>query len=207
MTHEEWIIERSGKVTASIFGAVLRAQNRTTLTAIARKILDAKPEDFDRGGSTDARGWGKAYEDEARSMYALVTGSDIEPPPIFFLDPHDPLVGCSPDGWDKTSGHGIEIKCPTNPAVLARARYVRTPGPIFELRPDWEAQVQGSMLVTDARRWTLILYDPVASVGDRVVGRLNHWTIERNERLCARLRKKIDMTTAILAKLAKETHP
>ena len=68
--------------------------------------------------------------------------------------------GCSPDGLiDGLLSQGIEIKCPDSDTHL---QYMEVKGAasLKEINSAYFWQVQGSMMVTGAKRWLFASYDP-----------------------------------------------
>src|SRR6185312_3853007 len=91
---------------------------------------------------------GQIREKEAIPWYEFETGRSIKV--VGFVTNDAGKVGCSPDGLFD-DGTGIEIKCPECPTHV---RYLLD----GELPDDYRAQVQGSMFVTGAARWTFLSY-------------------------------------------------
>lgn len=143
---EAWYACRSGIVTASEFSTVLAkgrgggesvTRRKYMLTLAGERIAGPSPFERYTNGSMDR---GHAYEGEARDLYALVTGNEVER--AGFLRRGD--VGCSPDGLIgndgmqeiKTKLYHLHIECLLSDAVPS----------------DHIAQCQGSLWVS-GREW------------------------------------------------------
>lgn len=110
---EEWYAARAGIPTASEFSTVLAKGRGGGESVTRRKYLYtlageriAGPSPFDRytNGHMDR---GHAYEDEARDLYSLITGNEIQR--VGFMRRGD--VGYSPDGLIGEDGlHEIKTK-------------------------------------------------------------------------------------------------
>jgi hypothetical protein len=96
---------------------------------------------------------------------------------VGFVLADDGTVGCSPDGMFDDSNEGAEIKCP---ALHTQVKYLLA----GELPAEYMPQVQASMLVTGAERWTFLSYCP--KLPALVL------TIERNEAVLETMQKALD---------------
>jgi len=92
---------------------------------------------------------GTELEPDARAFFGLYTDLDVEE--VGFVLEDDGRFGCSPDGL--IEGSGLEIKCPMAKTHIKYLDENRCP-------PEYYAQVQGCMLVTDRQEWKFMSYHP-----------------------------------------------
>lgn len=98
--------------------------------------------------------WGVEHEDTARSVFEFMHDKKVIETPFIFGD-EELRYGCSPDGLvDKNSG--LEIKCPYDNAVFLKFKLLGIDG----IKPEYMAQVQFSMWVTNRESWHFVNYDP-----------------------------------------------
>ena len=151
---EEWYAARSGIVTASEFSTVLAkgrgggesvTRRKYMLTLAGERI--AGPSPFDRF-SNAAMERGHAYEEEARDMYSLITGNDVER--VGFMRRGD--VGYSPDGLIGENGLQ-EIKTKIYPLHLECLLSDAVPS-------EHVAQVQGGLWVSGREWLDFVSYSP-----------------------------------------------
>lgn len=151
----EWFAARMGIPTASEFACVMRTKGRgengeskeraSYLRKLAGEILTGEPmptytnSDMERG---------KLQEDEARDLYALMTG--VDPERVGFI--RNGAAGCSPDSLIGKNG-GLEIKC-----ALAHVQIERLEKD--ELPPEHKAQVQGNIWLAERDWWDFASYSP-----------------------------------------------
>ena len=147
---EEWLQIRIGKFTASEFHTLMgNSQTKKTilLKKAAERITGVK-SDGDSFSSlhTDR---GKELEQSARMAYEFDSGVDVEE--IGFVELSE-TVGCSPDGVIGGEG-GVEIKCKDNHTHLYAVmnNYIE---------PAHRTQCQFNMMVTEAKWWDYVLYNP-----------------------------------------------
>jgi hypothetical protein len=152
--HQAWRLARAGKVTASNFRRVMEAKTPRALRTLAREIADdlaavRRQELTSKLDGVAAIMWGKEHEAEARALYTLESGNDVEDGGFHVWSGH-PLVGASPDGLTGADGL-IEIKCPFSREQ--HHTYGNGPGNAL-----W--QVQGQLLCT-GRQWAdFVSFDP-----------------------------------------------
>lgn len=121
---EEWFSERAGKVTASKVADVM-AKTKTGYSAsranymaqlITERLTGLPADNFQNA----AMQWGIETEPQARAMYSLETGLDVEE--VGFV--HHPTIamsGASPDGLVGSVGL-VEIKCPNSATHITTLR-------------------------------------------------------------------------------------
>lgn len=194
---EEWLQQRSGKITASRFCDVMAKSKRDGKPLKAREdyalekaveIITGKPIITP---STVAMQHGTDTEPHARAEYEVVQGCIVTEAP-FILKPGLDYIGASADGFVGEPGL-IEIKCPLNPAV-----HLKT---LMHGMPEQHmAQVQGQMWVTD-RQWC----DFVSFHADYPEEyRLYIERIPRNDKYIALLEAEcVDMWQEVQAMIAK----
>ena len=142
----EWLKARAGIPTSSNFDKIIttagkpsKQREKYLFTLVAEKITGVKEETYQN--SIMRRG--VELEDEARNMYSLITGNEVEQVGICYSD-EKKLWASSPDGLIGEDGL-VEIKVP-----LAYTHI----GYLFanELPSDYVQQLQGQLLVT-GRKW------------------------------------------------------
>lgn len=149
---DEWLVQRRGRVTASLVGAILGVAPYMTreqaLRAMVRDTLGA-PREFTGNVATE---WGVYNEEGAIFEYEMVeTGRKVKKSGFI---PYEDWAGCSPDGLIGDKG-GLEVKCPYG---------IRNdPHPVFkslEEQPHYYAQVQFSLFVTGREWWDFFQWTP-----------------------------------------------
>lgn len=145
----DWLILRSGKVTASEMDALISPlgeprKGEGVKTYMIQKLCEA----WIGGPLPSLQGvfdmeQGKILEDFARPAFTLETGLAVTK--CGFVTGHDERLGCSPDGMVGERA-GLELKCPAMPNHV---RYLLD----GKLPKDYVAQVQGSMYVTGLNEW------------------------------------------------------
>lgn len=139
----EWFKARTGRITASLVGALLDCapymSKDSAFRSLVRSMHDM-PNEFEGNIATE---YGNANEALARSAYEMQTGNTVEA--VGFV-PFAEWAGASPDGL--LAGDGLlEIKCPfgkrkDNPPEFAS----------IEDQPHYYAQVQFQIFCT-MREW------------------------------------------------------
>jgi putative phage-type endonuclease len=140
---EAWFLERSGRLTASQFGAALGLSPYLSRQELWRQ-LTGRAEPFTGNPATD---WGQAHEADAVHAFEVATGLLVEPAPFV---PYEQWSGCSPDGWILDGGkRGI---------LEAKAPYSQR---IYEDIPEYyRAQVIGQLGITKADFAAFICWTP-----------------------------------------------
>lgn len=149
----EWWQARMGIPTASEFHTVMAkgkeggdsVTRSKYLRQLAGEILTEEPAP--EGYSNGFMERGKLLEDEARSLYAFVR--DVEPQRIGFV--RNGRQGASPDSL--LDGGGLEIKTAIPAVHIDRLQRSRLP-------PEYVAQVQGTLWVTEREWWDFMSYCP-----------------------------------------------
>lgn len=173
---EEWFDARAGRLTASMFRAVLAKPG----TALREGYMEQVVADLQGAPrfETEDKPWflhGKLYEPEALSYYAFVKGVDVKQVGLI-VHPEHPFIGASPDGLIASEG-GVEIKCSKS---WREHQKVVAGGMPSVHRP----QVQGNMWVTGRQWWDFINYYRSPDTGARAI---SIWRVERDEEYMRRL--------------------
>ncbi len=119
---EEWKAIRLGKVTASKMKDVMSngrggKPSKTSETYMMDLIAERLTGESKLFFENDAMKWGTATEPQARAMFELQEGLEVEE--VAFIE-YDDFVGMSPDGLIGDDGL-IEIKCPNTSTQIKRA--------------------------------------------------------------------------------------
>lgn len=151
----EWFQARLGIPTASNFAIVMRAKGKGAdgssvqrleyINKLAGEIVTGEPMETYSNAHMER---GKAWEDDARTMYAFMR--DTEPRQVGFI--RNGPKGASPDSLIGDDG-GLEIKTALAHIQIARLRTGTLP-------PEHKAQVQGNIWVADRMWWDFCSYSP-----------------------------------------------
>lgn len=145
----EWFRARMGIPTASAFGDVLAKgegkTRRAYMLKLAGEILTGAPMETIVTAHMER---GRMMEDEARDLYTLQTGAEVNR--IGFI--RNGRAGCSPDSLIDFDG-GLEIKTKL-PHLLIEAILKD------EFPTEHRAQVQGTLWLTEREWWDLAIYWP-----------------------------------------------
>lgn len=147
----EWHEHRKGYLTASMFGAWLTKDDKTStkarMTAAAQVLADAAgypdPPVFE---NADIRR-GIEMEPVALQEFQKLTKLTVDT--IGFAKSRHGLFGCSPDGLILETASGVEVKCPRASKLLEWLQAGTLPD-------TYRDQVHGSMAVTGAKSWHFV---------------------------------------------------
>ncbi len=150
---DEWLAVKAGVASASSFDRLVTASMKPSSQAddylyelVAEYITGEKK--FIRPSYWMERGTN--MEPQARAMYELITGNNVEQVGFVFRD-RTKLVGCSPDGL--VGSKGLEMKCP---APINHISYL-----LQDICPkQYLPQVQGSMWNTGLHEWDFMSFHP-----------------------------------------------
>ena len=150
----EWFAARMGIPTASEFATVMakgkdggRSVTRDRyMRQLAGEVLTEEPAP--EGYSNGFMERGKLLEEDARSLFAFM--HDVEPELIGFI--RNGRKGASPDSLIGTDA-GLEIKTAIPAVQIERLQQNRIP-------PEFVAQVQGSLWVSERDHWHFLSYCP-----------------------------------------------
>lgn len=151
----EWLKLHLGRPTASEFDSFMttRFEHRNSdgaLTYLYKKLAEKLTSAPLPSFNSRATEHGQIFEEEARDLFSLTTGLDVEQ--VGFVTADDGRCGCSPDGLiDEDSG--LEIKCPNAETHLRYLDSKKVPN-------DYLAQVHGSIYVTGRKSWRFMSYFP-----------------------------------------------
>lgn len=155
---EEWLKLRSGIPTASCFDKLITSAGEPSKSlcgyaiTLAGELYAGKPLESFEGNAYTERG--KALEDEARKMYAFLSGTS--PEIIGFVTDDAATYGCSPDSI--IDGDGLlEIKCLKAENHIKALLYYRKNG---KCPPDYVQQTQGQIFVCERDWCDLFFYHP-----------------------------------------------
>jgi len=154
----DWLILRSGKITASNADALVTATGKvSTGDGVKTFLMKVLAEAWIGGPLPALQGifdmeQGKMLEESAKPAFTLHTGIAIEN--VAFVEADDGRAGCSPDAGildgEKLVG-AVEIKCPR---METHIRYLLD----GTLPKDYVQQVQFSMFVTGLSKWHFFSY-------------------------------------------------
>lgn len=154
---DAWLALRAGIPTASAFSKLITSTGTPSKSMpayaqeLAGELYAGKPLNLWEGNGYTERG--HELEDEARSSYELLTGSEVEQ--AGFVTNDIETYGCSPDGLVGDDGL-LEIKCLPKKHIsmlLYWNKHAKCP-------PDFIQQVQGQMFITERNWCDLYFYQP-----------------------------------------------
>lgn len=151
---EAWHSMRLGKVTASRMSDVIskgrgNAPSKTSETYMIELITEIITGSAKPFFENDAMRWGTETEDQARAMYELNSGNEVEE--VAFIE-YNEYIGVSPDGLIGDDGL-LEIKCPTSTTQIKRALS-------DSYSEDYKAQIQMQLWVSDRDWCDFLSFDP-----------------------------------------------
>ncbi|PHS61669.1 MAG: exonuclease [Flavobacterium sp.] len=151
---EAWKAIRLGKVTASKMkdlmsngrGSSLSKMSETYMMDLIAERLTGESKPF---FENDAMKWGTETEPQARAMFELREGLEVET--VAFIE-YDDYVGMSPDGLIGDDGL-IEIKCPNTATQIKRALSK-------DYAADYKDQIQMQLWVSNRKYCYFLSFDP-----------------------------------------------
>lgn len=153
---EDWHAARLGKITASrTHDAVTKLKSGSYSAAranyMAELICEILTGQRAEGFTNAAMQWGTDHEPQARAMYTLMTGLDVQE--VGFVD-HSTLsgFGASPDGLVGELGL-VEIKCPNTATHIDRLLGAN-------IDPKYQTQMQVQMMCTGRVWCDFVSFDP-----------------------------------------------
>lgn len=198
----EWLKERCGHLTASVFVDVMsegRKAGRKNLIAklVAERLTGEPGESF----TNAAMQWGTENEAIARSAYELKQGVLVSE--VGFIK-HDYIfwAGASPDGLVGDKGL-VEIKCP-NTATHIEYFTTRTPPENYTLQMQWQ------MACTNRLWCDLVSFDPrLPPEYQMMVVRVERddIKIKKMEDAAEKFLQEVSDTIAKLKSVAREHNP
>ncbi len=154
---EEWFKSRLGKITASMFEAVIgktkggktyKAYRKRYLYELATQRVTGVPKAEITAKSLEH---GNEHEPRARYLYELEKSAFVDEVGFISHTEFD-FIGGSPDGLIDENG-GLEIKCPYSPEVHFDTLINGMPAKN-------KAQVHGSLWITGREYWDFVSYCP-----------------------------------------------
>lgn len=180
---EAWHQCRLGFATASNFQKVLAtiksgeaAERRNYRVKLALERITGKRED---GFVNDAMQLGTEREPLARMAYELLTGNNVQE--VGFCRHPTLECGASCDGIIDAA-KGVEFKCPSPGKHVEYLHQRAEP-------PEYTAQIQGCMLLTDRTEWDFVSFNPEFPENAQTVVR----TIKRDQAYIDRLATAIEV--------------
>jgi len=151
---DAWKAMRLGKVTASKMkdlmsngrGTALSKMSETYMMDLIAERLTGESKPF---FENDAMRWGTETEPQARAMFEIQEGLEVEE--VAFIE-YDDYVGVSPDGLIGDDGL-IEIKCPTTSTQIKRALS-------DDYAADYKDQIQMQLWVSNRKYCYFLSFDP-----------------------------------------------
>lgn len=192
---EEWFAMRAGKVTASRIADVM-AKTKTGYGAgranyMADLIAERLTGQAKQGFSSAAMQWGTDTEPQARSMYELERGVEVEE--ISFV-PHPEIAntGASPDGLVGDKGL-VEIKCPNTATHIETLRGANIDRK-YMLQMHWQ-------MICCEREWCdFVSFDPRMPIEMQ----MHIQRVERDDELCKEIVGEVTKFLAELDEMERE---
>lgn len=144
----EWHELRKGRMTAShadAIGANGKGLKTYITTLMAKYYSSADPDNYTNAHMDR----GNQLEPQARAMYELDRGVDVEQVGFVEIDEH---IGCSPDGLIGDDG-GLEIKCHDD-----KRHFELIITDKIESKYLW--QIQMNLMLTGRKWWDYVAYNP-----------------------------------------------
>ena len=133
--------------------------------------------------------WGTMWESDARKRYAESTGYEVLEVGFIPMKGYEQFFGGSPDGYVRYDDGIIEIKCPFNPEIHQDYLLLQSPEELKEFRPQYYAQMQVNMMVTDTSFGDFISFDPRTSRSRQ----LKVLRVPKDEVLCKLLMERVEL--------------
>lgn len=192
---DEWFAMRAGKVTASRIADVM-AKTKTGYGAgranyMADLIAERLTGQAKQGFSNAAMQWGTDTEPQARSMYELENGVEVEE--IAFV-PHPEIenTGASPDGLVGERGL-VEIKCPNTATHIETLRGASIDRK-YMLQMHWQ-------MICCERDWCdFVSFDPRMPIEMQ----MHIQRVERDDELCKEIVGEVTTFLAELDEMERE---
>jgi hypothetical protein len=152
---EEWLLDRLGIPTASMFKSIITSTGKPSTSA--KTYMNGLLADWEAGEPvdafepTEAMQNGTEREAEARDLYSFLTDNEVTETGFWFKDERK-LTGCSPDGLIGDNGL-IEIKCPKGGTLMGYRLDNKCPA-------TYVPQVQGQMWVMDKEYCDFFVFHP-----------------------------------------------
>ena len=191
----DWLILRSGKVTASGLKNILTPAMKIRTGEMPRTYMfQVLAEQWIGGPLPQVQGvfdmeQGKIIEGEARDFFTMSTGHEVKS--VAFIESDDARFGASPDGIINGC-EGLELKAPS---LVTHLKYLND----GEVPEEYLCQIHGSIYASGFKRWHFCSYRrnfPALFL-----------TIERDEKIMATIAVALELffesLDAAMAKLVK----
>jgi hypothetical protein len=166
----EWNAARVGIPSASVMdkiittkGEVSKSGGKLMYQLAGERIIGRKEESY----TNAAMERGIELEAEARALFSLTTGLDVDEVGLCYYDERRDR-SASPDGLIVDRKEGLEIKCPS---LAVHVGYLLSD----KLPTDYFQQVQGSLYITGYDCWHFFSYYPGMKPFHKIVGRDEMW--------------------------------
>lgn len=192
-----WLQQRLGKFTASQFSRLMTYENKLekfptgaetyVMECVAEELTELSAES--KYDSYEME-WGREHELEAVAKFTDVTKVKVRATgrnQEFIKYGHD--TGGTPDGRIGEYS-GIEVKCPKSVTHLKYLRHIHSWEELKKIKPEYYWQIVGCMLITKAKSWFFISYDP--RMKDENL-RLHWFKIERDDAEIEKLKTRLTM--------------
>ena len=147
----EWLEDRRGRATGSMFSAILaKGEGKTRKSYMVKLAAERLTGEVGESFSNAHTDRGTEQEPHARLAYEARTGSLVEQ--VGFIKHPLLMAGSSPDGLVDDDG-GVEIKC-VIPTVQIET-FLKGGVPSSH-----RAQIQGNMWVCSRQWWDFVSYSP-----------------------------------------------
>ncbi|MEK0369712.1 MAG: YqaJ viral recombinase family protein [Nitrosopumilus sp.] len=167
--HQAWLKSRSGKITGSKFGLLIKQprtkaekeagdlsqSSKTYLKDVVSELLGAVNRELDIYQFR----WGHKYEpiaiEEFENKFDVEVTFKGDDQKCFNLNSY---TGATPDGI--CGDYGIEVKCPENATHHLTHLLIEGQEELKKQKPDYYWQCVGGMLVTGLTKWKFISFYP-----------------------------------------------
>ncbi len=176
----DWILLRSGKVTASGLKNILTPNFAVRTGEMPHTyMMGVLAEVWIGGPLPQVQGvWdmeqGAILESQARNFFTMTTG--LEAQEAAFIQSDDDRFGASPDGIINGC-EGLELKCPL---TVTHLKYLDR----GELPEEYACQVYGSLYASGFNKWHFVSY--------RSGFPMFHLVVERDEKIMASIKAGLD---------------
>jgi len=205
----EWLQERLGKFTASVFHRLLTCRDNKELpkgavTYCEEKAVEMLTEFMGEGYISPAMQWGIDHELDAVQAFSEKTGLTVTNTGTHqkFLTQGN-HIGGTPDGLIENQS-GAEIKCPNS---LTHFKYMRikTTEDLKVVMPNYYWQIQGLMMIAKCRHWWFISYDPRYKKKEHQLHYIKINIVDEDVNFLAeRLKMAISLKNELLAEFVEE---
>jgi hypothetical protein len=179
----EWHKARVGIPSASVFDKILTTKGE--LSKSSQKLIyqlagERIVGEREEGYTNSAMQRGVELEPEARALFELITGKEVQEVGMCYYDEREDR-SCSPDGLmgdvnPLLATEGLEIKCPSLAVHVEYLLGKKLPTSYFQ-------QVQGSLYITGLERWHFLSYYPGVKPFHIIVERDEVWITKLDKAL------------------------